>query len=135
MPRGPSCQPAAKPYPMQTEPDDSSPPTLPRVRSRERRLLAALTATIAAVALMAWWTVPSDADLVERASSHADVEVRIESMNALFLRGYWEARPTRELRLFLEDQPAEVGRFVRRMHPNMLNSERDALLKDGGESE
>ena len=120
---------------MSNESDDLSSPSLPRVRSRERRLLTILTATIAAVALLTWWTVPSDAGLVERARTHADVEIRIESMNALFLRGYWEERPTRELRLFLADQPAEVRRFVQRMHPNMLNSQRDALLKGAGESE
>ncbi|MEE2939912.1 MAG: hypothetical protein VX460_05970 [Planctomycetota bacterium] len=118
---------------MQDELEDFRPPTLPRVRSRERRLLAVFTVTIAAVALVTWWTVPSDAGLIERARTHPDVEVRIESMNALVLRGYWEARPTRELRLFLEDQPEEVQRFVRRMHPNMLNSRRDALLNDAGE--
>lgn len=120
---------------MQNESDDLSPPTLERVRSRELRLLAALTAVIVTVALAAWWTVPSDAALVERARSHPDVEIRVESMNALILRGYWEARPTRELRLFLAEQPEEVTRFVRRMHPTMLNSQRDALLEGAGESQ
>ncbi len=120
---------------MQNASDDLSPPTLARVRSRERRLLAALTATIATVALISYWFVPSDAGLLERARSHPDVEIRIESMNALLLRGYWEARPTRELLLFLEDQPEEVRRFVRRMHPTMLNSQRDALLEGVGERE
>ncbi|MEC8512432.1 MAG: hypothetical protein VX015_09830 [Planctomycetota bacterium] len=120
---------------MRNEPNDPSPPALQRVRSRERRLLAVFAATLFAVALVTWWTVPSDAGLIERARSHPDVEVRIESMNALVLRGYWEARPTRELKLFLEDQPEEVRRFVQQMHPNMLNSRRDALLENVGDGE
>lgn len=120
---------------MQNASDDPSPTTLSRVRSRERRLLVILTATIAVVALVSSWLVPSDVGLLERARSHPDVEVRIESMNALLVRGYWEARPTRELLLFLEDQPEEVQRFVRRMHPTMLNSQRDALVEDARESE
>ena len=120
---------------MQNEPDDSRPPTLQRVRTRELRVLAALAAVIAAVALAAWWTVPSDATLVQRTRFHPDVETRVEAMNALILRGYWEARPTRELQLFLEEQPEEVRSFVQKMHPTMLNSQRDALLEDAGEGQ
>ena len=72
----------ARLHSMQNASDDPRPATLPRVRSRERRLLAILTATIAVVALVSSWLVPSDADLLERARSHPDVEIRIDEVEA-----------------------------------------------------
>lgn len=113
---------------MPIEAEDQGPPPLSRIRSRDRRVMVTLASILGVVALATWLTIPSDATLLERARAHPDQETRIEALNALVLRGYWDQRPTRELVQFLADQPEQVQRFVREMHPTMLNSQRDALL-------
>lgn len=98
------------------------------VRRRERRTLAALGAVVLVVAVVGWLSIPSDAELLARATTHPRTRARIEAMNALAHRGYWEERPTRELQRFLADQPAEVVRFVREQHGPLLNPARDRYL-------
>ena len=90
------------------------------VRKTERIVLIGLAVVIAIAAAVGWATVPTDAELVERASTGDDPRARVRAMNALVLRGYWEERPLAELTEFLDASPPEIRQFVADMHGSIL---------------
>ncbi|MEM6568000.1 MAG: hypothetical protein AAF957_06290 [Planctomycetota bacterium] len=102
--------------------DESPPPpeTSPAALRRELWILAALGAAIAAIALIAAATVPTDEELLQRASTGEDTRERVRALNSLVLRGYWEERPTAELNRFLDDSPPELREFIKRTHGSLL---------------
>lgn len=95
--------------------------TLPDVvQNRERLTVAALAVTIVIAAIVGWATIPSDAELLERASTADGTRARVRAMNALVVRGYWDERPLTELKDFLDASPPELRQFVTDMHGSVL---------------
>ncbi|MEM9378724.1 MAG: hypothetical protein AAGB93_02165 [Planctomycetota bacterium] len=103
-----------------TEPGTEPAPIPDAILRRERLIVLVLAVAITVAASIAWATIPTDEELHEVASTHEDVEARIEAMNALVVRGYWEDRTLPELHAFLKESPAELRQFVADMHGSLL---------------
>ena len=95
-------------------------PTLEDVQRRERRMIVALVALLAGLALIGWLAIPSDEALLEQATYSPSNTERIEAMNALVHRGYWGKRPPVELRICVSQQPMEVRRFMQKEHHRLM---------------
>ncbi|MEM6572170.1 MAG: hypothetical protein AAF957_27395 [Planctomycetota bacterium] len=108
-----------QPHPTEQHPTRPAPVPDSIVR-RERLIVLVLAVAIALAAGIAWATIPTDEELFEVASTHENVEARIEAMNALVVRGYWEVRTLQELRAFLKESPPELRQFVADMHGSLL---------------
>jgi hypothetical protein len=97
----------------------------PMSQPRFERVFIAVAATLA-LAIVGWAMVGarcSDelyARLLERARSAPTIGQRCRAMNALCLRGYWDARPTSELAEFLRSASPEVQAFVREAYGTLL---------------
>lgn len=87
---------------------------------RERWIVACLAVVVVSAALVGRVTTPTDADLLDSATTETEVRGRVRAMNALIVRGYWEERPLAELRTFLDDSPPEIEGFVVAMHGSLL---------------
>lgn len=96
---------------------------------RERRMVAALLASCATVALAGLLTVPSQADLLETARSAEDPDDRVHALHALIRRGFWKTRAFKEFELFMKGSPEELPQFMADMHGDMLKSDRRAWNK------
>ncbi|MEZ6013834.1 MAG: hypothetical protein R3F49_01860 [Planctomycetota bacterium] len=91
-----------------------------------------------ALALLVWAMFAArcspehDAALLERARGAATHAERCRAMNALCLRGYWEARPTSDLGAFLSTAPPDVREFVREAHFTLLDERRTGTAGKAG---
>lgn len=72
------------------------------------------------------------AALLERARTAESHGARCRAMNALCLRGYWDARPTAELLEFLRGAPPDVEAFVRDAHFTLLGKRGPGGPRPGG---
>jgi len=104
--------------------------------ARFERAFCAIAATLA-LTVVGWAMVGarcSDelfARLLEDARGAATVGERCRAMNALCLRGYWDARATAELGEFLRSAPPDVEAFVREAYGTLL-AERTPAPRKGG---
>ncbi len=96
------------------------------VLRRERRIAGGLLAAIVLLGLAGYATIPTEAELVETATTHPDPEARIKAMNAMIRRGYWEDRSFAEFEAFLKASPREVPQFNADMHGDLLKPDRRA---------
>lgn len=96
-------------------------PTLEDIKRRERRLLLVLGSFAAVLALVGWLSIPSEESLLEQASNATSSKARIEAMNSLVHRGYWNDRPPVELRTYVSKQPKEVRQFMHNMHHRLMS--------------
>lgn len=109
---------------------DGSQAPIPRnVLRRERRMVAGLLATIALLALIGFATIPTEAELVETASTHANSKTRVAAMNAMIRRGYWSDKSFKSFERFNKAGPHELRQFLADMHGNLLKSHRRAWTK------
>jgi hypothetical protein len=103
---------------------------------RFERTFIAVAAALA-LAIVGWAMIGarcSDelwARLLEEARSAATVGERCRAMNALCLRGYWDARSTAELGEFLRSAPPDVRAFVRDAYGTLLAERARSGEKDG----
>lgn len=96
-------------------------PTMEDIQRRERRLVVALGGIVAVIALVGWLTIPSEASLLKQASEATSHKARIEAINTLVHRGYWNDRPPAELRVYVSQQPKEVQQFMQEMNYRLLS--------------
>ncbi len=99
------------------------------VLRRERRMAAGLLAAITVLALGGFLTIPTEDDLMETASTHADPLVRVRAMNALVRRGYWQDKAFKDFERFNKSGPPEIPQFLADMHGDLLKPDRRAWKK------
>ncbi len=106
--------------PDRVEGEVEPPPIPPSILRRERRFILMLACVFVVSATIGWMTIPTDEQLLERASTHGDVRARNRAMNSLVLRGYWHERPPAALAEFLKEAPPELRQFIADSHGGLL---------------
>lgn len=112
-----------------SEPQDPQAPIPKDVLRRERRWAAGLLAACVFLAVGGYLTIPTEADLVQTATTHEDDLRRVRAMNAMVLRGYWKDKAFKDFERFNKAGPHAIRQFMADMHGDMLKPDRRAWKK------